>query len=62
MAFGKVHLVLGVDPLPPPGSRREPPTGEKAEGDKTSEKTGEKGDEEVSEPEAKRARVADPKE
>lgn len=57
IAFGKIHLVLGVDPLPPPGSRREPP-GE----DKTSDKAGEGKDEEPAEPDPKKVRVADSKE
>lgn len=57
IAFGKIHLVLGVDPLPPPGSRREPP-GE----DKTSDKAGESKDLEAAEPETKKVRVADSKE
>ena len=55
IAFGKAHLVLGVDPLPLPGAKREPATaGEKVrpeEGDKT-------GNETIAEPDAKRPRVA----
>jgi zinc finger RNA-binding protein len=60
IAFGKAHLVLGVDPLAPPGSRREapPPTGDKTPGEKAEEK----GEGDSLEPEAKRARIADSKE
>ena len=45
--------MLGVDPLPPPGAKREPAAGEKTgpeEGDKT-------GNDTTAEPDAKRARV-----
>ena len=62
IAFGKAHLVLGVDPLAPPGARREipPPTGDKVP--VPSEKVGETEDGDSLEPEAKRARLADSKE
>ena len=53
IAFGKAHLVLGVDPLSLPGAKREPTTTEK-----TEEGGEKKGDETTAaEPEAKRARL-----
>ena len=62
IAFGKAHLVLGVDPLAPPGARREAPpsTGDKAP--VPSEKAGDGGEGDSLEPEAKRPRLADSKE
>ena len=72
IAFGKAHLVLGVDPLLPPGTRREP-HGERAGGEKAREekaeeekmeedKEGEGGEAELGEPDAKKPRTADPTE
>ena len=31
IAFGKLHLVLGVNPLPPPGTPRQRPTSKESE-------------------------------
>jgi zinc finger RNA-binding protein len=57
IAFGKAHLVLGVDPLPPPGSRRE------GAGERTAAGGAEeKGGGEAVEPEAKKPRVTEPQE
>ena len=56
IAFRKAHLVLGVDPLAPPGARKDPPP---PEGDNPpAEKEGDAG-ETAEAPEAKRPRVAD---
>ena len=48
IAFRKAHLVLGVEPLPPPGMSWKRDAAERADGG------------EAEEPEAKRARVAEP--